>query len=95
MKKQSLKAKICHALDLSPEIFPKSSLIELHGDSLVKIQNGGRFLLYTPTEIRLRLRGKRGCLCILGEELSCSSYNRGAVGIEGKILTLSFLEDEK
>lgn len=91
-KKTKLKMseRICAALDLPLELLPKRSLIEIHGQSLVKIQGAGRILLYTHTEIRISLY-REGCFVrVKGSELCCNSYNMGAVGIQGKIESVDF-----
>lgn len=93
-EKGSLGSRLCHALELSPDLLPNSVVAEMHGDSLVKIQGGGRILLYTDTEIRIALKGKGRFLSVRGEELCCNSYNMGTVGIEGRICSVSFCDKE-
>ena len=73
----------------------RKTLVEIHGSSLVKIQGAGGILLYTENEIRISLREKGSFLCVLGHGLCCNSYNMGAVGIEGKIRSVSFCHGEK
>ncbi len=93
-EKQGLGVRICRALELSPDILPNKTLVEIHGEELVKITGAGKILLYTTKEIRISLRGG-GCVSVCGRELCCSSYNRGAVGIEGKICSVSFCHGER
>ena len=95
MKKKESKGigqKLCHALELSPEVLPRSSSVEIHGRAMVKIWGGGRILLYTDSEIQIALGKKEGAISVRGAGLSCSSYNMGAVGIEGRIDSVSFCE---
>lgn len=87
------RERISRMLDISPEAFPHGHAIEILGRSLVKIRGGGSILLYTPEEIRIDLPRKNEYLAIRGDSLSCSSYNRGALGIEGNILSVSFEEN--
>ncbi len=83
--------RICRALELSPDILPKKALIEIHGEELIKLTGAGRIILYTPEEIRVAHKGRKGgYISVCGKQLCCSSYNRGAVGIEGRILSVSF-----
>ena len=89
-KKRTLGERIVTALDIPCELLPRKTLVEIHGQTLVKIQGGGSILIYTDKEIRIALRGKNGFLSVVGEELSCNSYNMGVVGIEGKIRSVSF-----
>ena len=90
--KERLGERICNALDLSSGILPHGTLIEIHGQSLVKIQGAGRILLYTDGEIRISLRGSDLCVRVRGEGLSCSSYNMGAVGIHGGVVSVDFCD---
>ena len=94
-RQESLGERICNALDLSPQILPRRSLIEIHGRNLVKIQNAGKILLYTDTEIRISLRSRDGSVRICGSGLCCSSYNVGAIGIHGKIASVDFGQGER
>lgn len=91
-RKQSLGERICNALDLSAGILPHGTLIEIHGQNLVKIQGAGRILLYTDGEIRISLRGADACVRVRGSGLSCSSYNMGAVGIHGNVEAVDFCD---
>ena len=93
--KASMGERICNALDLSAGILPHGTLIEIHGQSLVKIQGAGRILLYTDGEIRISLRCSGPCVRVRGRGLSCSSYNMGAVGIHGDIRAVDFFCGEE
>ena len=90
--KESLGERLCNALDLSAGLLPRGTLIEIHGQNLVKIQGAGRILLYTDGEIRISLRCADSCVRVRGEGLSCSSYNMGAVGIHGSIESVDFCD---
>ncbi len=91
--KKQMSQRILKALDLPPESLPHQSVIELHGDRLLKIEGGGAILLYTECEIRIALKFGGKTLCVHGRGLSCSSYNMGNLGIEGEIGELSFLSE--
>ena len=90
--KAPLSERICNALDIPAEALPTKSYIEIHGRSSLKVVGGGAILLYSPKEIRISM-GKRGHLRIKGYALRCSSYNMGATGIEGRIVSVEFEED--
>ena len=92
--KRSLRGRICRALDLPPDVMPRCASLELHGRELMKIHGGGRILLYTDSEIRVALRADADFISVKGEGLSCVFYNRGAVGIEGKIVSFAFCEED-
>lgn len=86
--------RICRALDLPTDILPHRTYVEIRGRSEVKICGGGAILLYSPEEIRIAAEG--GCyISVRGYALGCCSYNMGAVGIEGRILSVSFCEGEE
>ena len=92
--KNTLSERICRALDLPADLLPNRTLVEMHGRSAVKICGGGAILLYSPTEIRIALKGESGWIAVCGVALRCNSYNVGAVGIEGRIHSVSFESEE-
>ena len=91
-KKAPLIERVCRAIDIVPEAVSNTPYIELHGRTLLKIRNGGKILLYTPTLIKIALPNTRDTLSVCGKELSCSFFNMGAIGIEGEILTVTYLD---
>lgn len=92
--KNSLGERICRVLELPAEALPRKSAVEIHGRSLVKIHGGGAILLYSPDEIRIALCDTSGYLSVKGKALRCSSYNMGAVGIDGYISSVAFGDKE-
>lgn len=84
------RERLCRMLDISPEALIGGHAVEIEGRSFVKIRGGGSILLYTPTEIRVSLRKKNEFVSVCGKDLSCSTYNRGALGVEGLIDSVSF-----
>lgn len=60
---------------------------------LVRIHGVRQILDYSNEKIGLAM--KKGRLLIEGEALACTTYTGGAIGIEGKILRVLFLEGEK
>lgn len=89
----SKSERLCRILDISPETLPHGHAVEILGNSLVRVRGGGSILLYTPEEIRIDIPRGNEYLSVKGDELSCSSYNRGALGIEGVIRSVSFEEN--
>ena len=92
-RKLPIIERICRAIDVPPESVSHTPLIEIHGRSLLKINDGGRILLYTEEKIRIEMPKTRDILTVTGKDLSCAFYNLGAVGIEGKIEGISFVEE--
>lgn len=84
--------KIRKSLDLSPDILPHGSRVEIRGGKAVNIYGCGRILGYTPQNIRVELVDK--VLSVCGEGIVCVSYSAGEIGLEGDIYTVSF-EEEK
>ena len=93
-KKPPIIERFCRAIDVPPESISKTPCIELHGRSLLKIRDGGKILLYTQEKIKIELPRKTGTITVTGSGLTCSFYNLGAVGIEGSIDTVSYLDKE-
>lgn len=90
-----LPERICRALDLPTDILPHRVSIELSGQSYAKICGAGAILLYSPTEIRIAIpRQSHRYIALRGHGLGCASYNVGAIGIEGRISSLSFEEED-
>lgn len=93
-RKIPLIERICKAIDVPPESLSHTPRIELHGRTVIKIQDGGKILLYTHEKIKIALPRCDDVLCVTGESLTCSFYNLGAVGIEGIINAISFCDEE-
>ena len=93
--KNSLSERICRALDLPTDLLPNRTSVAIHGRSAVKICGGRSILLYSPCEIRIALKGEAGWISVKGLALCCNSYNSGAIGIDGRILSVSFESEEK
>lgn len=92
--RNTLPERICRALDLPADVLPRHTTVEIHGRSSVKICGGGAILLYSPSEIRIALRAERGWVSVKGTSLCCNSYNSGAVGIDGRVCSVSFESEE-
>ena len=90
--KGAFKEKLCEALDITPDTFFSASSVIVRDGRSVEIENGGRIISYTPDEIEVSL--KKGRLKICGKRLSCVSFCKGAVRIDGRICSIHFGEDE-
>ena len=87
-KNEKLREKVCRALDITPDVFPKETLVEIRGRGAVTVRGGGAIRVYNDDIIKLAIRG--GSLAIRGEGLCCSSYCRGSVTVEGRVSSVSF-----
>lgn len=90
--RQSMKERLCRALDLNPDAFGQDVLVELRGRNRVKVEGKLKILSYSPDEIRLRT--SRGKLNIVGKRLFCSVYSQNCVLVDGLIISVGF-EEEK
>ena len=86
-----LRERLCHALDIKPDIFLGETLIELRGRNSLTVRGGGGITAYGDKEIRFKL--KKGELSVRGERLACASFERGAAVVDGNIFSMSFEED--
>ncbi len=80
-------------LDVPSDILCGGLRIELRGRNTLLVHGCLKILQYTSEEMQLALRG-----CVLrvtGERLICHTYLAGAVGVEGKINGVCFLDDPK
>ncbi len=87
-ERAGFKERLCHTLDIQPDIFPRGTFVEIRGRNSVTVKGGGRITLYTEEEIRLVLG--EGELCVRGKRLCCSAYCRGATVIDGYVSSVDF-----
>ena len=71
----------------------KAEIVRIGIKRLIRIHGVKQVLDYSDKRIGLAM--KKGRVNIEGEELSCITYVGGAIGIEGKIICISFSEDGK
>lgn len=76
--------------DLLPDV--GGIRIELHGRERLLLQGCRKILKYGESEMLLDLG--RGRLRVCGEQLWCSSFVSGALGVVGRISAVFFEEDE-
>lgn len=87
-KNERIRERVCKVFDISPDVFPRETLIEMRGRGAVTVKGGGAIRVYNDDVIKLAVRG--GSLAIRGKGLCCSAYCHGSVTIEGKISSVSF-----
>ena len=90
-EKRDIKERLCHALDIQPDVFFGEGLVEIRGRNSVTVRGGGKMLTYTDAVIRIQV-GK-GVLKIEGRRLCCTAYHVGAAVIDGRIDTVTFEEE--
>ncbi len=88
--KPTFKEKLCRRLDIQPDVFLGESMIEIRGKNSVCVRGGCYILVYRPEEIVLAFKDHN--VAIRGERLICTSYNAGAVIVDGHIGGVSFEE---
>ena len=86
------RERMNRVLDIPPDLWPRGTLIEIRGQEAMRVQGGGKILVYTPERICMEL-GDR-VLAIQGCRLICTSYYVGSIGIEGKIESVAFVEKD-
>ena len=92
-EKMPFKERMRRHLDIPPDAFYGRQLLEIRGKTALTFRGGEKILTYTPKEIRIST--KDGALCVWGEDLECTSYYVGAIGIDGKIKGICFEEDSE
>lgn len=92
-RKRSFAENICKKLDISPDAVSGESRVEIRGRGEIRVSGCGKILLYTPEKIAVRLCDS--VLVILGKQLLCVSFSAGEVGIEGRIYSVLYEEDER
>ncbi len=96
-EQKSRKRGIVEYLSLKAEL-PSDALagevrIELRGRNSLFLGGCRRIVKYSPELIVFRIKG--GEVFIKGDALICTSYHSGTVGIEGRIGSVSFSEEEE
>lgn len=87
----TLAEKINKALDIPPDVLPHGTLVAIRGRVSLSVSGKSNILLYTPQEIKLAIH--KSILSIKGSRLVCTSYHAEEVRIDGKIDSVSFLEE--
>ncbi len=80
-------------LDIPADLGPDALRLDLRGRNTLTVHGCRRIVDFTPCSIRLALAGCE--LLVEGERLTCTSYLAGAVGIEGCICRMEFLNTEE
>ena len=88
----SISEKLNRHLDITPDVLPYGSLIELRGRNSLSVTGCGKILTYTPEQIRVAL--KKDDLLVSGKRLLCTSYHKGEIGIDGVIDCVRFCKKE-
>lgn len=79
---------VTSTFDIPPEILEGGLSLEMRGRNRLLIRGCRRILTYAPEEMQFQMKG---CvLTVSGKCLICHSFLSGAVGIEGKIHSISF-----
>lgn len=91
--KRTLPEWLAVRLDVPPDMFTGGLRLELRGRNLLTVHGTRRILTYSPTCIRLEMKG--AVLAIRGRRLGCTTYVAGAVCMDGRIDSMTFeTEDE-
>ena len=86
-KNEKFRDRLYRTLDIDGDIFGGVG-VELRGRGSMIVRGCGKIIEYLPESIRLELEG--GEISVRGRGLICTSYRMGAVGIEGRIDSISF-----
>lgn len=91
-KKEKFRDRLYRTLDIDGDILGGAT-VELRGRGAMIVRGCGKIIEYIPERIRIESDG--GEIAVRGCGLVCTSYRIGAVGIEGRIDSVSFEEGEK
>ena len=89
----SFSDRLCRALDITPDILPGGSYVEIRGRGSLLIRGCRKILKYSREEIVIATC--RDVFSVRGESLTCISYLAGAVGIEGRIDGVDFCSERR
>ena len=91
-EKRPLSEWLVNTLDIPPDILEGGLSVELRGRNKLLIRGCRRILQYTPEDMSFQMKG-----CVLrinGKRLVCHSFLSGAVGIEGMIQGICFVDQD-
>lgn len=91
MKKEretAREGKLLHALQLPDDLVKGNTLVSIHGQERLWIENFRGISSYTPEEIRLIT--KHQCVTVTGAMLEIVSYTKDEIEIAGRIQCVSF-----
>ncbi len=82
-------ARLLHSLQLPDDFVKGNTLVTMHGQERVWIENFKGISSYSPEEICLLTRNKN--ILVTGKRLEIVSYTRDEIEIGGSIHSVSFL----
>lgn len=88
-----IRQRFCQALDITPDILPGGSYVEIRGRGNLLIRGCRRILKYSSEEIIIATC--RDVFSVRGASLTCISYLAGAIGIEGRIDSVEFCSERR
>ena len=91
-EKRPLSERLGTFLDVPADLLCGGCYMELRGRNNLRLQGCRSILVYTETEIVLRLR--RGAVRVRGRRLVCTSYHEGSVEIDGRIDGVDFTDGD-
>ena len=91
-KKVDLRERVRRALDVPPDVLARECMIEIRGRGLITVHGCERIARYLPDQIRIITAS--GGVLIRGDALLCVSFSSGSVGIEGRVDSVEFFEEE-
>ncbi len=80
-------------LDIPADVTSGGLRLDLRGRNTLTVHGCRRIADFSPCSIRLALDGSD--LVVTGARLTCTSYLAGAVGIEGCICRLEFIDTKE
>lgn len=81
-------ARLLHSLQLPDDFVKGNTLVTMHGQERVWIENFKGISSYSTEEIRLLTRDKN--ICVTGKRLEIVSYTKDEIEIAGYIHGVSF-----
>ena len=86
----SLAEWLAVRMDVPADVLTGGLRLDMRGRNTLTVHGCTRILDYSPEAVRLRLA--EGAVVVTGERLICTSYLAGAVGIEGRICSVTFCD---
>ncbi len=84
----TLRERLCHSFDISPDVFPRGTHIELRGRCSLTLRGCTVIRVYNSETVCFA--SSEGDIRISGQRLCCSAYRRGIAVVDGQIDSVSF-----
>ncbi len=86
----TMRRRLCRWLDVPDELADGGLRLDMRGRCSLTVHACRRIVAFSPTSIVLAI--PTGTLTVTGQDLLCTAYLAGAVGVEGWVCGITFCD---